>query len=568
MKRKREPFLDAPLIARYVNATAARFGFRARFDAGAKTAYTTSDGEVVLPAIKSDATDDDFDHLRWYVVHEGAHWTYGPEAFKLLASNKITGDTKLGYIYNVVEDAYIEHAAARRWPGDAAILTAGWEAHMRRLEATPPPPGHFAKNVDAAKLSSCWIAGSSSRASWIPTVESGLRGLIAQSRKALEPHLDVLVRELDVPKRLQASLAPQARLDLAREIFARLFPNEPEDAKMPGATEKIIGVLLQDKHAQGKGEKRTTGKPEEGKNDTKNYTSWEYDDTDIKWVHYNGGWPKNPENHRITVPEIPHHLFKAGAKLRAALQTKAAVRYAGAQTKGRRLNVQTMHRAVLPREVGTFRERVWRTKSVSDVLDTAIALNIDSSSSMGWSDMQTAASVARLFVHVCQDVLQIPTEVTAYTSSGYSAMENTTIGLVKRFDERLSGEALHTRILTFHSAYAMGTPSVPNVLETTSRLRAFPAKRHIYFHLTDGDPNGMSHARAALRDLIAKLDSEGAVEPIGVAIGDVYERLRDLFGEARTLHVERIESLGNELFACLYKLLISNQRNRPELGGR
>ena len=571
MKRKREPFLDAPLIARYVNATAERFGFRARFDPDTPTAYTTIDGEVVLPAIKSNATDDDLDHLRWYVVHEGAHWTYGPEAFKLMEKNKIKGGTKLGYIYNVVEDAYIEHAAARRWPGDAAILSAGWDAHLRGLEAEGPPADRFAKDPDAAKLAACWIAGSSSRASWIPTVEAGLRGLITKSQKDLEPHLDILVRELNVPKRLTQPIPPQARLDLAREIFTRLFPGEPESAKLPGATEIVVGRLLQDNHkstgAARKGAAEAVrGKPKKGKGG-KNDEPWDYDADDIRWVSYNAGWENHKTRGQGGIPTIPHHLFKAGAKLRAALQTKAAVRYAGAQTKGRRLNVQTMHRAVLPREIGTFRERLWRTKTTSDVLDTAISLNIDASSSMDWSDMQTAASVARLFVHICQDVLQIPTEVTAYTSGGYSHHSGTILGLCKRFDERLPGDELHTRIMAFHSAYAMGTPSVPNMLETTARLRTFPAKRHIFFHLTDGDPNGTHNAREALADLVDKLDSEGVVEPVGVAIGSVYQRLRDIFGEARTLHVERIESLGNELFTCLYKLLISNQRNRSGLGG-
>ncbi len=524
------------------------------FDKEATTACT--DGStIVCPLPPMDATQEDYDVLRGFVIHEVGH-LHRPDAFKIPLREKIDMRSKLGMLVNQVEDRVQEAATAAAHVGDKlsldklhAILTRRQTAKLTtEIDTAAMDPEHVEVMGKLAAALNVGMLG----APWMVRTEAAIEGTtadIARKFPVYEKTLEDLLEEGWATKINNPSASAEEVVAIARELCTRLFPDDPNPGKSPDGDDS------------GDGEGGDDGDPEEGEGKgtkvVKGVIPWHlllhshHDEapkgttapSSIDWTGITRG-SRVPELFREQTltsefgrslspygREISAKMARGGSafpahlvgEVRRKLQAKTKCKWRSEQLEGR-LDSRNLRRLIMPVVGdGTFNRSVFRRKFPGLKLDVSVTLLVDSSGSMSGDKYTMAATAALALNELCQQALRVPSEVIGFTHS--SCDGNPRYYVHKTFKQRAMSTQQLASTLGSSTVYLEGNADAEAVMFAVERIRKQPTARKVVIVLSDGAPadarrGGCKQAYDNLKGVVELVRKAGDVELYGIGIMD------------------------------------------------
>lgn len=541
-------------------------------DVGPATTIKGNTIKIMLPRLNDKLTEEDGINLRWYILHEIAHHTEGPELFDIAKENALDpSKSPLAGLLNAFEDNRIEREQAKKFKGDRAILSEAFgnmlkeEEHAKRYQHIDP------ENKYMVGMGAAMLADIESRTHWNA-------GAAAHGNKVIDSAPDY-VREalskledagiVDALRNLQSS---QDSFELAKQAFELLF-EEDADEHIEQQKQEQKGGEGESGGEEGDGEEQEgdSSGNEEGKGQEKggvdekggvaDYTEFlrsehsgeaggtgvkldysNYDPSDywnhpyepcpldeimVAWWNKNKTQPSNLQGMgeswiardiKKRAERMSHKVGRGFAnKVRRLLQIRSQSRYIGGAKKGR-VHRKNLYRAAVPQVGnGEWNAKVFKEKYKSDVLDVAVTVLTDFSGSMMGPKVCHAIDASCMLHDSISKSLHVPLEVLAFSE----LYARTVIGVAKEFDERVSSEKVRENLVQtgqFMSQNADGDA----ILWAYRRLRGRKEKRKILIVLSDGSPASSRNGDAMgfTQNVVKEIENEGIVEIVGVGIMD------------------------------------------------
>jgi cobalamin biosynthesis protein CobT len=225
-------------------------------------------------------------------------------------------------------------------------------------------------------------------------------------------------------------------------------------------------------------------------------------------------------------------------QVRQKLQVRDRSRYEYAKKKG------TMHRPslhrVLIKDAPGYNERVFKNKVVSDTLNTAITVLVDSSGSMSGRKYEHAAASAVLLNESLGNTLHIPLEIVGFTEWGHSP-----VNIVHRAHDtkQLSKDRLQ-HSLEIAGCNLANNPDGENVSWAYERLIRRKEKRKLMIVISDGQPAdcwARGDPASYLKHVVSTIEREKRIEIY--AVGVMTEAVKHFYKEFSIINSsEQLES--------------------------
>lgn len=249
-------------LQRWIRITCQRAKLNVRFEDGIPTAYTTRDC-IYIPRPIDGMSEDDEWLLRFQVCHEAdGHQVEGHEIFQLMEDNALDMRQPLGAILNMIEDQRIERAAARRYKGNAIVISNGREVTGKRsLDMTreiTSNPKLKTLNDNTAKLQACYLTALIAEAEWCVGASLHLADevdLMTTRFPVVADYMKKLIGFGMVPKIGELGSTDES-FDLAKQIYGLLWDK---------ASEQVEQEIADAKEQREK--ERREGKGEDGRGD-------------------------------------------------------------------------------------------------------------------------------------------------------------------------------------------------------------------------------------------------------------------------------------------------------------
>lgn len=164
-------------------------------------------------------------------------------------------------------------------------------------------------------------------------------------------------------------------------------------------------------------------------------------------------------------------------KVRNILKVYSQAKYQGGKKKGK-INKKAIA------SITTGNDAIFRKKVVSDTLDTAVMLLVDSSGSMAGHNYLHASASACIMVE-CLQSLNIP--VSAYGFSYNWDNSHNTMFQLKTFNEKVDKAKMVSRVCS-SSVFLAGNSDAESLLFGYDKLMQQKQKRKIMIVLSDGEP--------------------------------------------------------------------------------
>jgi len=228
--------LQAGDLRRYCEFITRTNGVGIRFDPNVDTAST--DGvTITLPEFNSRMTDADAHRLGAYVVHECAHHRHGRDVFSILRKNRMTAESPLAAIFNIIEDERVNRATNNEYRGDGIRLSDG-QYHIGRYvhklygdyKKSLPDPDASIFDETSAKLSgvqACQIEASSD---WNSGLSAGFLPVLRDyfTRECFDA-AETLRDKLDIINTMRALKNTGEAWELAKQAYELLFNKSAEE---------------------------------------------------------------------------------------------------------------------------------------------------------------------------------------------------------------------------------------------------------------------------------------------------------------------------------------------------
>jgi cobalamin biosynthesis protein CobT len=202
-------------------------------------------------------------------------------------------------------------------------------------------------------------------------------------------------------------------------------------------------------------------------------------------------------------------------KVRTKLQIRAKGRMQYG-TKSGKLHKASLFRVTM-KDAHGFNERVFKKQIKSDVLDTCVQIVVDVSGSMGGHKIMHAAAAASLLNQTIGNVLHVPTEIVAFSSSGVSSMF-----VIRAFDSTLVATDEIINRFGDASHYMAGNSDGEAILWCYNRIVRRKEKRKVMIVLSDGSPSdgrpGDIHHYTM--KVVKEIEKDHRVDIVGIGIMD------------------------------------------------
>ena len=564
--------LEVDRVQELIRRRCAHHKVRVEWSANISTAVTQNlpndpdyDFLIRIPVIRSPITKEQLIRTYMYVVHECGH-LLRPEVFDI--SIRERPNPTLQSIFNIVEDDSMERYVAELNIGDAKVLGEG-NAVLCKDGAI-----YWREEVEEARLAGKPITEESLK----PMITMALQLMSRRdwdgwSRAATDEWLQAmpvegmdlmvkLVKEGWVDK-IRSAKTPDDSWEVAKDLFIRLYPDEPLSEPPPpeggssGGQDEGDEESTEDE-SEDKGESE-----EEDESDTDGYIinwkdiGWSQHD-DSKQAHGNGGpigitFEGKPEDQK-GVAFAPHHtihvehMYTKGYVLpdddnpyrhrrrnraathflptdthSAALGNKVR-RYVQSHTRARirtdrecgNINNQDIARLLMPPvDGGNWNKRVFYDLQRKQAINTAIHILVDWSGSMGGHKAEVAGQAAIRAGSVFDRQLKMPTMVSAFTTYDH----NCDIGIVKPFGMRIPDKDQAQSFATFCHWHG-GNNDADSVLWAYRELMKRKEPRKILLVISDGAPAGSYSGdyHSALLTATRQIEEEGKVDLFGLGI--------------------------------------------------
>ena len=213
--------------------------------------------EITLPKINEHLSERDAALARWYMIHEIAHHTEGPEIFGIMKDNALDpSKSPLGALLNCFEDGRIEKAGASKYAGDANVFSTALNI---MLKEGIPQYKEAMKNDEMQRIGACTVAELEARAEWNFGASNNYHDFEAllngTGRKALKS-----LREAGIVERLKDLKDGHATLDVAKDAYKIVWEDDPDKH-----IEEQKKKKEQEDEGEGEGEGKEEGEGKQGK---------------------------------------------------------------------------------------------------------------------------------------------------------------------------------------------------------------------------------------------------------------------------------------------------------------
>lgn len=528
-------------------------------DAGLKLEFTPehtvprTDGKRIIVSRPNPLWDE----KEWAIWSDGIYHEIGhnmPEnrdIFPLLKSAGIDTTSGFGQALNLVDDHRVDRTRCARWIGMANPNSVASGTHIRNIAAKVP----HGDDMPAEKQAIVTLLAFDTLARGIE--DSSLRGLEALFESKHSADMAGWYENLTsnfLAEYIGLSTASH-ELDwltrVWRDVFGFPEPEfNPEPDKQPdpdgeGGNGDGEG---EPKDGEGEGQEgNTPGKPDKdappGKGVKVNYDDLlkhphneEGQATSIKILYPEDSGRDYTPHTAISTKEI--HLWKGekpekgyryakeesvdhalaslgiekiSGQARRLLQAVTRKRTAFNQKAGR-LDTSKISRVV---NGGSASERIFKTKTESKALDTAVSILVDYSGSMAYGRIPVAIAGALGF-HSLLKSLNIKHEMLGFTED----YDSNLLYVFKPGDASVPDTSIKTGMLDA-SMVMQNNCDGDSIHHAAIRLQRMRAARHILVVLSDGSPcGGHGDIYGYTKKVIRKIESEGEIDIVGIGIED------------------------------------------------
>lgn len=560
-------------------------GLSVSIDEKASTAYTTG-GSIHLPLLRTPMDVAAFKKARGYLIHEVAHnQPWNRKAFDILREVKLPAEHPLKALFNMTEDARIERDAAARNKGDAKALsdfygvlipeeTQKWSDTWARLR-------DHELDEDTVKGAACNVLSWHSGEDW----NRGTLG-IEQLAKTMGTEVHALMHKLIDEgwlEKFREMTDAHSAWALAKELYARLYPDEPDPEESPqeelqskGTGEEGTGEESETP-ASGSDDAATEG--ESSSSDTKVCVKWSelvhsafMDDAtegtkasvEIKYDSWSDEWVPMPKVHwqplkgedrearvRGYTPNNDANAAALANQIRKYIMSKRRLSYTHDLEEGE-IDTSSLYRLTMP-GYSESKKRVFMEPKRTKGLNTAITLLVDGSGSMTAGDshtrFQTACMATHRMLEVFERSLRVPCEVLGYTTKGTPDGEVCSMMELKRFSERYCPSVLANKFADA-ATRMQGNADADAVLAAYHRLLGRKESRRILIVLSDGYPTDSYAGDAChgLRTAVKDVKDAGLVDLHGIGIAT--DSPKDFYGK-HTQCVYNLKDLDGAILSTL-----------------
>lgn len=182
------------------------------------------------------------------------------------------------------------------------------------------------------------------------------------------------------------------------------------------------------------------------------------------------------------------------------------------QKKGR-LDTSKIFRVCVPQNSAA--ERIFKTKTENQALDTAVSILVDFSGSMGGQKVEIAISAAAALESLCR-MMRLNVEIAGFEERSSTLMHN----IFKPFGKNVPEDAL-IKEMCAATASMGGNSDGDNVLIAWDRLQSQKQKRKILIVLSDGCPSGSrGDCYTFTKNVVKTIESQHSGDIIGIGIQD------------------------------------------------
>lgn len=592
-------------IDRYARSCAARASMGVVWKADQRP---MCDGKnIYLPRISSGTTDEDISDLMHYVAHEVGH--YVRTDFKPVST--LPQDGMLLGIANVLDDLRINYHNAEEYAGDRDNDNAYYGRVvpdvLKNLERDPSPEGKMLYGVMSAL--------KNKHSEFAPSLR-----MVETSPNEFTDKMSKFGQQIDQMMRDGTQLEGTAKvIQLAHDILKEFDPKrEEKESKQQRENEQKQKEQeeKEKKKQEAEGKKGNTSKAKGGEGDAEDKTaarpSPKSDLSPASKVQDSvyqdkGKWcpkVKIPEKTGTYIPTPPdrievftrdgpdgqmrsnmrpsiiqketskyysaqsyvnlfgslsnHNAKSEGLanKVRAKLQILARSRIQYAQKKGK-LHGAGLHRLFIE-DAGGYRDRVFKKKIDSNILDVSVAILIDTSGSMTGEKFSHAVNATVLLNHVIGNVLQVPTAIYGFTSWADRVDDVYSLSMAewRNFsDARLSSEKLMTGMFAYGDATFNDNADGEAMLYVYKDLKQQKTKRKVFIMLSDGAPSSLVRQGSVAgftRDVAKMMEHDRSIECYGIGI--ISNSIKNFIAKSEV--ISKPEDLERVLLSLLDKTLI------------
>lgn len=207
------------------------------------------------------------------------------------------------------------------------------------------------------------------------------------------------------------------------------------------------------------------------------------------------------------------HVPAMTQEARRLLQVMTRKRYTYNQKRGK-LDTSKVYRVCMPHS--SLSERLFKTKTESQALDTAVSVLVDYSGSMYGTKINTAISAGYALNALCS-MLRLNCEIAGFSEKD----DNINLHMVfKPFNIPVSDKDLKEHMSAGSQCMANNADG-DNILVAWSRLMQQKQKRKVMIILSDGSPAGYrGDVYGFARDIVKRLEARGDCDIIGIGIDD------------------------------------------------
>ena len=534
----------------------------------------TDSKTLYIPQASPRFTDDEW--AAWYDVmfHEiGHNMPENRGTLKWLQEQKIDPQKSFfGNLLNITDDHRVDQHRVEKYRG---MAQAHNHAYSDFMQAQDFKGLKEAAKVDkyAKALCAAMAFDTVARGQWNPGARGFeakfIDGLDAEGLKWVEKLTDNYLDDY-----LECDNCEKTRKFTDR-IMKEVFDFDPEEEKQqakqaskpePGENEEVEGEEVEavaedegDEEGEGQGKDGggdgdSDGKPQEGKQKPpkKGKSKVKYEDI-VKLQHQHGdaGYSnsqltidystyKDLEEYRpYTSEETDVHDFSSNVPSRYRNSRRTSAHTINALTsklnipamvnEARRLmQVMTRKRVYFNQKKGRIdgskiyrvcvpdnpiAERIFKTKTESSALDTAVSILVDYSGSMGGYKVELAIASAAALESLCR-MMRLNVEIAGFTEPGH---KNAHL-IFKPFNKPVN-EASLIEYMCYGTSHMGGNADGDNILIAWERLSMQKQKRKILIVLSDGQPAcSRGDAYNYTKNVIASVEKEPNSDIIGIGI--------------------------------------------------
>ena len=564
---------------RYAATTASRAGLKVVWESDPKKPPRTDGRTIWLPEIRPDFSQDQVNEVLSFCIHEVEHIKHTD--FDVLKKHASANPeySIVGAINNMLEDDNIDYKNAQEFIGDKQIRGATTAKAMQSIaeqassltEKYKAEGEAFDPKAEAMLTAMAWGMDN------VSDFYKECSGISYDLEQCFSPDMQAKLKKLragdyrDVLKSLRDMSDDSQRtkevFELSQRICKEVFEIDPDEEEEQAqqkqdAAQAGSGKGKEEGESSGSGgdgsaKGMSEGDGEEGESSEDSVVSYKtfaidqedrhagipkhnqkiiYEDRDYDYMYSpsplastyvtdyvkkKSNYNKSDPNCRLSGRHIDHTKIPDTTgfnnAVRRLLQIRSRDKWEYGKKRGS-LHNSSLYRLTIDRPGHGYDGRVFKKRIVSDTLNTALAIMVDISGSMGGNKVVNAANAAAHLSDTIGNTLHIPCEIVGFTEN---ACRNSMF-IYRSFDCR-HVRAADLLLRIGNSCHHMEqNADGDSVIWKHNRIIQRKEKRKILIVLSDGSPasSKAGDCMSYTKQIVKEIELKSPVEILGVGIQD------------------------------------------------